>query len=80
MSLFKKLFGKNKKEEVQNQQNLPEVIDESSAEISSEEENIEAESQIEDEVNYEVEEMEEPLAQDTFNLGGEEQIQLGQFC
>lgn len=78
MSLFKKLFGKNKKEEVQNQQNLPEVIDESSAEISSEEENIEAESQIEDEVNYEVEEMEEPLAQDTFNLGGEEQIQLGQ--
>lgn len=78
MSLFKKLFGKNKKEEVQNQQNLPEVIDESSAEISIEEENIEAESQIEDEVNYEVEEMEEPLAQDTFNLGGEEQIQLGQ--
>lgn len=78
MSLFKKLFGKNKKEEVQNQQNLPEVIDESSAEISIEGENIEAESQIEDEVNYEVEEMEEPLAQDTFNLGGEEQIQLGQ--
>lgn len=78
MSLFKKLFGKNKKEEVQNQQNLPEVIDESSTEISIEEENIEAESQIEDEVNYEVEEMEEPLAQDTFNLGGEEQIQLGQ--
>ena len=78
MSLFKKLFGKNKKEEVQNQQNLPEVIDESSAEISIEEENIEAESQIEDEVNHEVEEMEEPLAQDTFNLEGEEQIQLGQ--
>ena len=67
MSLFKKLFGKNKKEEVQNQQNLPEVIDESSAEISIEEENIEAESQIEDEVK----EMEEPLAQDTFNLEGE---------
>lgn len=78
MSLFKRLFGKNKKEEVQNQQNLSEVIDESSAEININEEKTEEESQIEDEVSPEVEEIKEPLVQDTLDLESEDQIQLEQ--